>query len=772
MRVEEMVRRDEDPRGVVLLRDALERAVRSVADADRTRAPARGGRVAGDRGHVDVPVGEDARAGQMAHPAEHLGHADAGELQDRVRRDPFVVRGAFGVVDEVHAARAAPLVGVEEAVFHPLTGEGRAQRHLRGVAEGAADLVHLLAQAREIGLGGKGQRIVHEGVAHGHHLEAGDAEARTDGAGHDALVGHAQRIRLVERRESGLVERRLPVPALADATDALRLVAVVDERYRVEVAQKRAAAQRRVAVEPIGVDHRQHPRIVVVGEVEVEVRHEVAIPEDLGQLHPGAVVLDHLRDFAAALLEIGDDLLHHRAVERHVVRIVVVEATFEDLRTKFVPPPALRVALGDFRLDRGDPRLDGRFGDRVASLQLGQLAAQTPQRLALLSDGGDELPLEALLQLAGDGRTRFDHVVRGGEGEVLVNRLELRLVALGAHGQRRAVRLGVRHVEGVVEVARALLARVVGAEEDDDDVPVERTGLGQRNRDVRQQRRVGRLAQLGGVVRREAVRVEARGEHKHLLAFQVASPSANGGQLDPEVDALPVLEQRARVDRAALRAVRLQQPGRDGLDTRDVEPGDERDGGEADPRHAPLVDRIVADEDDGLGPEHEDVGQPHADLRRVDDGDGAGDVLALEVGDGAVADEDDGALDRAVGDERGGAVVRHEHARDGLAGVGERQPLGLLDERAEGLAPGLEARGLEFAFERGEARGEIRAAGEAVGVASELGVEARVDRVLALGRLGRGRRGGERQRGGGEKNPGQSPRGVEPCVIRHLPSQG
>ena len=78
----------------------------------------------------------------------------------------------------------------------------------------------------------------------------------------------------------------------------------------------------------------------------------------------------------------------------------------------------------------------------------------------------------------------------------------------------------------------------------------------------------------------------------------------------------------------------------------------------------------------------------------------------------------------------------------------------------------------DFAFERGEARGEIRAAGEAVGVAGELGVEARVDRVLALGRLGRGRRGGERQRGGGEKNPGQSPRGVEPCVIRHLPSQG
>ena len=117
----------------------------------------------------------------------------------------------------------------------------------------------------------------------------------------------------------------------------------------------------------------------------------------------------------------------------------------------------------------------------------------------------------------------------------------------------------------------------------------------------------------------------------------------------------------------------------------------------------------------------------------VEDGNGTGEVLAIERGELAIAGVDDGAGNRLRQAPRGDAVVQHQGAGDFDAVDLEDEAVGLLDERRIGLETGFEACCGELDDQRLEAGVDVVRSDQAVRVRGKLGVESGVDGVRGRG---------------------------------------
>ena len=661
--------------------DAVHGAVLVVADGD-VEEVARGARgVARDEGHVDAAVGEDAGARQRREAGQRRRVAPGGEGGDRAGREALAVGGAGGVVLVVGALA----LGVGEARLELLGGERLAEREAGEGGERGGEVRHLAAEPGEVAGLGDGEVVARLALADGDELEAGAAERGGEGGGRLALAREGEGEGLERGRERLLVERGGPRVggALAEAALGDAALAVVERADRGEDAHVGAGRGGRVAVEARGLVHRGRPRERAGGEVEVEVADEGERAEEVRELAPGLVVRDHPDELLLAQAQVGDDVGAARLVDLDGLRLVV---RAPGVAVELLADGVAGVALGAERGELGGDAVGVGLAAGVARGLLLEVQGGDPRAQAV--GHRDEALLEAALHVAGEGAGGGggDDVVRLGPGEQVARVGELRLVAPGADVEVDGVHVAVGHVERVVEEARALHPAVARAEEDDEDVAGRRPPPRELARHVREERRVGREAQVGREVGREAVGVERGGEHDELLRREAVRPAARAGQLRPEVAALDVAQRRAGVERELRGAVGREQARGLGAVARDVDARHERERRERDAAEAPLVRRPVADEDGGRGAVREALAQRGVRERDVHHGDRALEVLAVDRGEGAVAHEHRGPADRLGNDEVRESVVDHQRALDGLAGVGERKALRDLRERVERLA--------------------------------------------------------------------------------------
>ena len=209
----------------------------------------------------------------------------------------------------------------------------------------------------------------------------------------------------------------------------------------------------------------------------------------------------------------------------------------------------LRVDFGDLLQQFGAAlRGGGAVAFEVALLgKRGPLCIELPDGVAEAVDGGGEEFFIGLGDGAAVGVGGVEHIGLRGEFAEVGDIFLLGKEPFLADGEVVGVERLVGERDGVVEVARALDGGVGRAEEDADDGALVRR-LRHAAEDVGEERGVGGAAAVRRVVGGEAVGVERRGEHQHLLGVEVALPALFAREDDPEVAALGVDEAAEGVD--------------------------------------------------------------------------------------------------------------------------------------------------------------------------------------------------------------------------------